>query len=204
VVGALIVAPVAVWAVAAAGTRVAGERFGLASAAVFVLLPHAARAYFYGAYDRVYADTVVPSFLGLRGTLAYAAGVAVAIAFRFAPRAVVATAGAAAAVAALAVWGTGPVGGVKDDLHETGWSVALLEWLPVAGTVGVARRSSPLAAGLAGWLVLVVLRAAEASYANGAFWREFAPALPAAALLVTAVSLLVPTRRSAPAALDAR
>jgi hypothetical protein len=195
VIAALVLAPVAVWAVAAAGSRVAGPRFGLAAAIVFVLLPHVARAYFYGAYDKVYADDVLSNLMGLRATWTYALGVAAAIAFRFAPRAVVAAAGVVAAAVALAVWGTGELGGVKANLHETGWSPGLLEWLPVAGAVGAARKAPLLAVGLFGWLLFVVLRAADAPYANGAFWRELVPALPAAALLVTAVSLLVPRVR---------
>jgi hypothetical protein len=199
VLGALVLAPVAVWAVAAAGSRVAGPRFGLAAAIVFVLLPHVARAYFYGAYDKVYADDVLPNLVGLRATWTYALGVAAAIAFRFAPRAFVAAAGVVAAATALAVWGTGSLGGVKANLHETGWSPALLEWLPVAGAVGAARKAPLLAVGLFGWLLFAVLRAADASYANGAFWRDLAPALPAAALLLTGVALLVPRVR-----LDAR
>jgi hypothetical protein len=196
VVAALVLAPVGVWAVAAAGARVAGPPFGLAAAIVFVLLPHVARAYFYGAYDKVYADDVLPNLVGLRATWTYAVGIAAAIAFRFAPRAFVAAAGAVAAAAALAAWGTGELAGVKANLHETGWSPGLLEWLPVAGAVGAARKAPLLAIGLFGWLLFVVLRAADAPYGNGAFWRELAPALPAAALLVAGVALLVPRVRT--------
>jgi hypothetical protein len=197
VAGALVLAPVAVWAVHGIGNRIAGPRFGLAAAGVYVLLPAAGTAYFNVAYDDVYRDHVLPDLLGLRATPWFASGVAVAVAVRFAPRRAVAAAGAVAAVVGLAVWGIAPLGDVRNGLHETGWSVGLLEWLPLAGILGAARRSPAVAAGLAGWLVLLVLRAAEADYGSGAFWRDLAPALPAAAVVVAALGLLVPTRRPA-------
>jgi hypothetical protein len=80
-------------------------------------------------------------------------------------------------------------------LREYTWSNRVLQWLPLAGTIGLARVSRPAAALAAGWLAAFVL--AEAASADrpvrdGSFFLALLPALPALALLVAAIPLLVP------------
>jgi hypothetical protein len=196
-IAAVLLAPVAVWAVHGIGRRVAGETFAVGAAATFVALPLVGRAYFEPAYDDLYAHRVLPELVGLRSTWWYALGIALALVVRVAPRAAVAAGGVAAAATAIVAWGLDPVADLKPALHETGWSIALLEWLPLAGLLGAARRSPSIAVGLFGWLAFFVLRAATDDYASGAFWRGLAPALPAAAVLTASVALLVPALRPA-------
>ena len=64
--------------------------------------------------------------------------------------------------------------------------------------VGAARRAPLAAVALGGWLVFFALRAADRGYDGGAFWAGLAPALPAAAILVSSLTLLVPRLRPAP------
>jgi hypothetical protein len=197
-IAALLLAPVAVWAVRGLGTRLAGPWFGVAAAATYILLPLAGRLYFLPSYDHVYSNDVLPALVGLKSPGWLALGIALAIVAAFPSPRSLAVAGVVATLVALGVWGVGELGDVKTSLHEAGWSVALLEWLPVAGVVGVARRSPWLAPALGGWLVFFVLRASHEPFADGAFWRALAPALPAAAVLVAAIALLVPSLRPAP------
>ncbi len=72
----------------------------------------------------------------------------------------------------------------------------MLQWLPLAGVVGVARRSVPLAILLGGWFgmyLAVVATRAGTSFADGELFRVLLPALPAYVLLAAALPLLVPT-----------
>ncbi len=88
------------------------------------------------------------------------------------------------------------LGANLDGLREYFWSARLLEWLPIAGAVGVARRSLPAAAMLAAWLAafLVVKGTTPLSTVDsGSFFRLLMPAFPAFLLLAVAVPLLVPT-----------
>jgi len=81
-------------------------------------------------------------------------------------------------------------------LREYFWSQRLFQWLPLAGVVGVARRSGPLAILLGGWFGLyLALQATRAgtSFENGELFRVLLPALPAYVLLAAALPLLVPT-----------
>ncbi len=80
-------------------------------------------------------------------------------------------------------------------LREYTWSNRVLQWLPLAGTVGLARRSPVAAALAAGWLAAFVVAegaSAERSVQDGGFFLALIPALPAFALLVAAIPLLVP------------
>lgn len=140
-------------------------------------------------------------------------GPALACALALALREAAAFAAAAAApLLALAMWrGTGwiDVSWTAFDANMAGlreylWSNRLLQWLPVAGTIGVARRSLPAAGLLGGWFGAFAFSegaSADLAVANGSFLVAFVPALPAFALLVAAVPLLVPTL---PARLDRR
>jgi hypothetical protein len=81
-------------------------------------------------------------------------------------------------------------------LREYFWSQRLAQWAPLAGAVGVARRSPPLALALgAGFLGFALLQTSReaASFGDASFFRLLLPGLPALALLVAALPLLVPT-----------
>jgi hypothetical protein len=116
----------------------------------------------------------------------------------------------AAAGGAVGVRGSPPLGVVVsrylelnwDHLHanylylrEVFWSTRLVQWLPVAGFLAVARLSWPKALLLAGWLagfILVKGSSTEASLEQGTLLRLIMPALPAFVLLTAAIPLLLP------------
>lgn len=80
-------------------------------------------------------------------------------------------------------------------LREFTWSVRLVEALPLAGFVAVARRSVPKALLLGGWLTAFVLvkgSSEQASVESGSFFRLLLPAAPAYLLLAASIPLLVP------------
>ncbi len=82
------------------------------------------------------------------------------------------------------------------NIREFTWSARVVQFLPLAGAVAVARRSVPAAGLLLGWLLgyVVVKGAADvATVESGSYWRLIMPALPAFAILAAAVPLLVPT-----------
>ena len=75
------------------------------------------------------------------------------------------------------------------NLREFTWSARVVQWLPLAGAVAVARRSVPAAGLLLGWLlgyVVVKGSAVVATIESGSYWRLVMPALPAFALLAAA------------------
>lgn len=78
------------------------------------------------------------------------------------------------------------------DVREFSWSLRVLEYLPLAGLVGVARRSLPAAA-LLGWLffALVVLPLGRGLGLIDLL-MAVRPGLPAYALLAAALPLLIP------------
>ena len=81
-------------------------------------------------------------------------------------------------------------------LREYFWSQRVLQWLPLAGVVAVARRSAQLAILLGAWLggyAAFRLTSGSATFENGEFFRLLLPALPAYVLLAAALPLLVPT-----------
>ncbi len=82
------------------------------------------------------------------------------------------------------------------NLREFTWSARVIQFLPLAGALAVARRSVPVAGLLLTWLLAYVVVKGSASVAtieSGSYWRLVMPALPAFALLAAAVPLLVPT-----------
>ena len=92
-------------------------------------------------------------------------------------------------------------------LREYTWSNRVLQWLPIAGTIGLARRSWPAAALFGGWVgafVLAEAGSADRPVKSGAFFLAFLPALPALAVLVAAIPLLVPGLPARLAAATAR
>jgi hypothetical protein len=83
-----------------------------------------------------------------------------------------------------------------DGLREFFWSVRVLEVVPLAGLVAVARFSIAQGAFLAVWLgTFVALKGASdgASMSSGSFFRLLMPAFPAFFLLAASIPLLVPT-----------
>jgi hypothetical protein len=95
-----------------------------------------------------------------------------------------------------------PDGDVWGNLHdnflgvqEFFWSVRILQWLPVAGVIGVARRSIPLALLLGIWFGAYLLALGgdpEHTIGSGTFLTVLVPALPAYLLLAAAIPLLAP------------
>src|SRR4029079_1350992 len=82
------------------------------------------------------------------------------------------------------------------NLREFTWSARVLQFLPLAGALAVARRSVPAAGLCLSWLLgyVVVKGAADvATVESGSFWRLIMPGLPAFVLLAASVPLLVPT-----------
>jgi hypothetical protein len=192
---ALLLAPVAIWSVAATGARLGGPRLGLVAAGSYVLLPAIASVYMLASYRSTFEHEAIPDLLGLRAAPWFALGVGTTLAVAYAPRVILAAVGVAAASAALIVWGTDPLAGVRVGLHETAWSITLLEWFVLAGLIGAARRSLWLAIALGGWLTAAVLHGAHGGYEHTAFWRSLSVAAGAAALLLSSLVLLVPPFR---------
>ncbi len=83
-----------------------------------------------------------------------------------------------------------------DLLREYFGSIRFLEWLPIAGAIGIARRSVPKAALVALWFAAFFFikgAAPDAQVPDASFLRALEPAFPAYLLLVGAIPLLVPT-----------
>lgn len=198
--GALVLAPVAVLATAALARRVAGERFAIAAALAYVVLPLLASRFMLSTYRSTFEHQALPDLVGLRATPWFALGVLLTAALAVAPRRAAGVSGAVAAVAALILWGTADLASIRNGLHETAWSITLLEWFIVAGFIGAARRNGWLAVALVGWLLAIILHAAHVGYDNAAFWQSLAAGAALAAVLLTSLALLVPPlRRPRPA-----
>jgi hypothetical protein len=196
---ALLLAPVAVLLTAALARRSARGRYPVAAAAVYVALPLLANRFLLPTYRPTFSRQALPDLVGARGTGWFAFGLLVTALLAFAPRRVAAAAGVGAAVVSLAVWGAGDLSAVRSGLHETAWSIALLEWLFVAGVIGLARRDPYRAAAVGGWIAAVTLHAAHRGYDDGAFWQSLSAGAPALAVLLSALGLLVPPLRARPA-----
>jgi hypothetical protein len=194
-VAALLLAPLGVVATAAVARRIAGARFATAAAAVFVLLPATASRFMLGSYRSTYDGSAIPALVGVRHTEIFALGVLLAVVAAFVPRAVAAGGGVIAVIAAIGVWHLDGVGALRPALHETVWSISMLEWLLVAGILGALLRAPRLAVGIGGWLIAVILWSAHRGYDGGMFWASLATAAPAAAVLLSSLALLVPTLR---------
>ncbi|MCW2963340.1 MAG: hypothetical protein JWO17_592 [Actinomycetia bacterium] len=195
---AIVLGQCTVIGIAFSGRRLSGPRFGAAAALVYAVLPLLGIAYSLTTYRHIFVHEALPELVGLRHPLLFAVGAVTAVVFAFVPRQLLGLAGICAGVAALAIWGVGPLSDLRIGLHETAWSITFAEWALVAGILGVARRSGLFAVGLGGWIAFVLLRAAAQGYADAAFWKGLAPATPALALLLSAVWFLVPRLRPAP------
>jgi hypothetical protein len=79
--------------------------------------------------------------------------------------------------------------------REFFFSARVIEFVPIAGALAVARRSVPQAAFLATWLAAFFLVKGSSEAVNvetGSIWRLLMPAFPAYFLLLAAIPLLVP------------
>ena len=150
---------------------------------------------------------MLPLVVGLTPDVGYLEGVALLAALALLlERRRVALAAAAGLLAALAVvWLSRlPVPDLSLDtfkanmagLREYFWSHRVLQWIPIAGVIAVARRSPPQRSRSARWLGgYVVFRAAQVGIGveDGELFRALLPALPAYGLLFASLPLLVPT-----------
>ena len=86
--------------------------------------------------------------------------------------------------------------GNMTGLREYLWSNRLLQWLPLAGVIGAARGSLPVACLLGGWFgafAFVFGASPQLGFESGSYLIAFVPVLPAYALLVCCIPMLVPT-----------
>lgn len=206
-VNVVLLGPLMLAAAFALAAGLGGIALGAWTLFVFLALPWLAPYFTLASYDETLRVDVLPLALGLTPDAGYLEGTALLAALALLARRERATraAGVLVLAAVAAVWLTRlPFPDLSDDafdgamagLREYFWSQRLLQWLPLAGVIAVARRSVPLALALAAWLGgYVVLRWAHpgAGYEDGEVFRELLPALPAYVLLVSALPLLVPT-----------
>ena len=203
----LVLGPLALAAALGVAASIGGLALGAWTLLVWVALPWLAPLYTLSKYDMTMRDDVLPLVLGLTGDAGYAEGVAILAALALLTRRTrPATAAAAAVLLGLAaIWlSRAPdVEGFSLDalqanlagLREYFFSQRLLQWVPLAGLIAVARRSIPLALALGGWFGgYVAFRLTSATtFEEGEFFRLLLPALPAFVLLTAALPLLVPT-----------
>ena len=81
------------------------------------------------------------------------------------------------------------------SLREVFWSMRVLQFLPFAGAIAVARRSVPAALMLSLWFwgfFLFKGSAEDATVDSGAFFRFLLPGIPAFLLLAASLPLLIP------------
>jgi hypothetical protein len=108
------------------------------------------------------------------------------------PERIAGIAGIVAAAAAAVAWIDVSWTHLYGDFHETTWSPTLLCYLPFAGVLGLATRRPWLAAAIGGWFAVLLLRGVNRPYYSGGLWLSLAAAVPAMALLLTSLALLVP------------
>jgi hypothetical protein len=81
------------------------------------------------------------------------------------------------------------------ELQSSTWSLRFLEWIVVAGFVGLLKRSPMKALFFGAWLGAYVLAAGDSrasTIAGVSFWHEWLPALPAFCVLMASLPLLWP------------
>ena len=192
VVIALVLAPVAIWAVLSIAERLAAQWFAVAAGIVYVVLPFAGRLLFYGPFVTVYDRVVAPALVGLRAPAWFALGVGIALVVALSPALFTGVAGVIALIVGVIAWGDSDWTNLYDNFHESAWSPTLLSLLPIACTLAVVLRKPWLGAALGGWIWFFILHGLQRPYTSGAFWLSLAAATPAAAVLLTSLALLVP------------
>lgn len=204
----VVLGPLAILCALGVAASAGGVALGAWTLLVWVAAPWVAPVLALTKYDSTMRDDVLPIVLGLTGDAGYAEGVAILAALALLTRRTRATTAVAAVllVVLAAVW-LRRAPGVEDlsvdtlqtnmaGLREYFFSQRLLQWLPLAGVIAVARRSVPLALALGGWLggyAAFRLTSSAATLEDGEFFRLLLPALPAYVLLAAALPLLVPT-----------
>lgn len=204
----LVLGPLAIVCALRVAASAGGVALGAWTLLVWVAAPWFAPVFTLTKYDSTLRDDVLPIAMGLTGDAGYAEGVAILAAVALLTRRTRLTTalGALVLLVLAAVW-LSRASGVEDlsldalqanlaGLRENFFSQRLLQWLPLAGVIAVARRSVPLAIALGGWFFgYIAFRAtsSSATFENGEFFRLLLPAIPAYVLLVAALPLLVPT-----------
>ena len=196
------------------GRTVAGAVGAVAFPLAVALVPVIGVLYANERFRETYTDLVLTEAVGIAAGAQFAAGalllcsvsLLVAAVARDRVDAVLAAAGAALAlvVIAFAALREGIGLDVSWDafdanmggLREFTYSNRLLQWLPLAGAIGMARCSVPAAVLVGGWFGAFALAwgaSPNVDVGDGSFAVAFVPALPAFSLLVVCVPLLVPT-----------
>jgi hypothetical protein len=88
-------------------------------------------------------------------------------------------------------------------LREHFWVARVMEWLPVAGAIGLLARSWRALLLIGSWFAIFLLvkgTYVQASVEDASFWRIMMPSYPAYLILAASVVLLVPGVRARPAA----
>jgi hypothetical protein len=160
-----------VWSTAALG--------GAAAAASALVFPHAWLA----VTAPVAATIVMRDARAVGATLVTAAvGVAALAVFRHVPH---------------VAFGWHQAGQSLDSVREFSWSRRLLEYLPLAGVVGLARRSGPAAAFFAVVLLTTVILPLSRPLDLTAYLLVIVPGVPVYWLLTACIPFLVPRARAA-------
>jgi hypothetical protein len=206
-VNVVLLGPLSLFLAYRIAERIAGAALGAWTLLVWVALPWLAPLFTLAAYDATLRDDVLPLMVGLTTDGGYVEGVALlaALALLLERRRVAVAAGGLLLAGLAGLWLSRlPVPDLSVDafkanmagLREYFWSHRVLQWIPVAGAIGVARRSPPASLALACWLGgYVVFRAAQPGIGleDGELFRALLPAFPAFVLLAASLPLLVPT-----------
>ena len=190
-----------------AALRIGGVAFAALAAAVWIALP-AALPFWRGDFRPHYHDEVLSTVYGLDDPSRLAVSVLLLAALVLAlGRTTVERAGAAAcALAGVVVgavtFGLSPVAFHWHELtqnllqiREYGWSVRLVEYLPLAGLFGAFRRSPLVGTLLGAWLLAGVVLPMAHLRPGGfpvSLLRAIVPGLPAYLLLTACIVYLVP------------
>jgi hypothetical protein len=195
---AAVLAPLTVLLIYAVATRVLGPWLAFAAGGLWVTGPWIVQALLDLRVDPVFRETVVPAALGLSEWRGAVWAIAL-LGAGLLPRAGPAVFAGVLALALADAWEGGhALGRLWDQyegLQEFFWTAPLALWLPVAGLVGLARRSL-VAAGLFGaWAFAflgVVGTSESVALADASVLAALVPAFPALAVLVAAIALIVP------------
>ena len=211
----LVLVPVLIGAAWWLGRTVAGRVGAAVAPLAVVLVPVLGAPYATASFRDTYVDRVLTEAVGVADGWRFAAGalllLAVALVVQRRRPSTLAGVGLAAGVLAVAALHHGVGLDVSKDafdanmagLREYTWSNRILQWLPLAGAIGLARCSPLAALLLAAWFGAFALAygaSPNVGVGDGSLFAALVPAFPAFALLVVSVPLLVPTL---PARLDA-
>lgn len=197
---AVFLAPLTVVLVYALARRLLGRRLAALAGALWVSGPWLALSLFDSRVDPFLREDVVPAALALSEWRRPAWTLALLLAALLPFRRLVFPVVLGVALADVA-GGAHDVGRLWDQyqgLQEYFWTAPLFLWIPVAGIVGVARRS-PRGAALVGLWAFAFLGVAGTNetlgFADATLLLALVPAFPALVTLAAALPLLVPRRR---------